>query len=890
MVLTAAASLTCGGEPAGPDPNAVATVVITPAGGNVDTGDSLHLSAVTRNSAGSDLSGKTIAWSTLDPTLVTVSGTGVVRGRWPGLARVIATSEGKADTANVQVAPRITSIDLIPALDTLRSLGDQVALSVVAYIDTQQYAGGTYTWERSDTSFIFLFANNPAPGSATAFARKNGSTFVRVREARGASDSAQVVVRQRVTQFFTTSPVSQAYRGCPLSSVVIPRDARGNFVPDAVVSWTSTDTTIARVDANGLITPLAVGTDTIIASADGASYRQPVSVTAAPAMVLQLLSAGGVFVTTVGRTQYVNGYGALGGGTATTAPATFHIGSSDTTIVAVTPADTALPVNSVYSPYFKVAGRSQGSATLTPYLCDVAGAPVTFTVTRPQFGIGGVLPAVARIDDGPGSLFIFVQDTTGQRHYPAEPLTVRITSTDTTVMTSDPTSRHLAGLNSAYFVLARYVEPGLARLRVEDSAGVYPSDSTPLVQVVYPPLYFAGADTVHIGMRQHAFPAWDPTYVYVDRIVAGTPLPVSMASSDTSIARVVPDSVNVPVNNTGVAIDLASGDTRGIATITARASRHRDTTAVIVVGRPAVQLSQIGGLFYPGDPPGLIHLIAADSATGVPRVVSESVTFNVATSDTAVIALDSTALTIPAGQVESPHSAAFSFKAPGTAVITANDPRATPYAYAPGTSFSVTVLEPKLVAEPLVSLGIDQQWGFSVTVEGVLRQGDVVVHLADRSPSVATLLDSTLTLTPRLNYAGLGVNGLAAGTDSVIVTAPGWVPDTGLIVVGQGSTDLQVWPPVYGLSVGQGAPLYLLMLAPNGESRVSAVTKQFTLAPNANLEFTDPFGVPITTVTVTAGQQASPQFWVRGLAAGTGTVTISAPNYTPVTKSVTVAP
>jgi Big-like domain-containing protein len=890
VVLAAGASLTCG-EPAGPDPATVATVVISPDTGAIDTGDSLHLSAVTRNSAGTDLSGKTITWSTLDATLVTVSGTGVVRGRWPGVARVVATSEGKADTARVHVAPRITSLVVTPALDTLRSVFDQLNLAVVAYIDTQQYDGGAYTWERSDTAFLFLSTGGPASRTAVVTARKNGSTIVRVREARGAADSAQVVVRQRVATFRTLAgQISSPYRGCPLPWSVVPLDARGSIVPDAVLTWTSTDTTVARVDASGLITPLAVGTDTVVVSAAGASSRLPLTVVAAPAMVLQLQSAGGDLVTTVGRTQYLRGYGALGGGAATTAPARFHIVSSDSGVATVTPADTVVNLNSVYSNALKVTGRSQGTVTLTPYLCDVAGAPVTFTVTRPQFGIGGGLPAIARTDDSPGLLFISLQDTTGARHYPADPMTVRVSSTDTAVMRSDPPSRQLAGLNSAYFVFAPYVEPGLARLRIEDSAGVYPPDSTPLVQVVYPPLYlYRLNDTLHLGMRQHAFPTWDPTYVYVDRIVGGTPLPVSMTSSDTAIGRIIPASVNLPVGNTGVAIDIASGDTRGVATIAAHASRHRDTSAVIAVGRPAVQLSQIGGMFYPGDPPGLIHVIAADSTTGTPRVASESVIFSVAASDTAVITLDSTALTIPAGQVESPHSAAFSFRGPGTAFITATDPRATPYAYSPGTSFSVTVLEPKLVAET-VSLGVDQQWGFSVTVEGVLRQGDVVVHLANNSPTVATLLDSTLTLTPALSYAGLGVNGLAAGTASVVVTAPGWVPDTGLIVVGPSTTDLDAWPPVYGLAVGQTAPLVLLMLAPNGQSRVSAVTKQFTLTPNANLEFTDPSGVPITTVTVAAGQQASPQFWVKGISAGTGTVTISAPNYSPVTKSLTVAP
>src|SRR5439155_23308198 len=96
------------------------------------------------------------------------------------------------------------------------------------------------------------------------------------------------------------------------------------------------------------------------------------------------------------------------------------------------------------------------------------------------------------------------------------------------------------------------------------------------------------------------------------------------------------------------------------------------------------------------------------------------------------------------------------------------------------------------------------------------------------------------------------------------------------------------WPP-FGLTVGQPWPLYLHILGPTGDPRTSAVTKTFTLAANDNIEFIQD-GVAIATVTVAAGQQSSLQFAVRGTAAGTGTVTISAPNYVAVTKSVAVAP
>src|SRR5258705_13731178 len=148
----------------------------------MDTGDSLHLSAVTRNSAGTDLTGKTITWSTLDATLVTVSGTGVVRGRWPGPARVVAASEGKADTSLVNVLPKITTLTVTPALDTLTALRATVDVTVHASIGMQGYAGGSYTWELTDATVAKLFQVGQ-DSVRRVQAWKNGTTFLRVREA-----------------------------------------------------------------------------------------------------------------------------------------------------------------------------------------------------------------------------------------------------------------------------------------------------------------------------------------------------------------------------------------------------------------------------------------------------------------------------------------------------------------------------------------------------------------------------------------------------------------------------------------------------------------------------------------------------------------------------------
>lgn len=879
-VTAAAVSLTCGGDGAGPDPNAVATIAITPDGSSLDTGDSLQLSAVARNAGGANLSGKTFSWSTLDPTLVTVSGTGLVHGHWPGATRIVATSEQHADTASLHVIAKIDSIVLIPALDTLRAFGDQRLLTVVPYIGSQAYDGGQYTWALSDTTFLFLQAGVPTPLAAAVDARRNGSTIVRVHEARGAGDSGVIVVRQRVAGIIPVGfRPTLLYRACPMTQLVAVFDAHGFQVADAVLHWRSSDTTRARVDSTGLITPLAVGADTIAVSGDTATLRIPFTVLAAPVVSLLLAGPGAAPVSTVGRAQDVSGSGVLTG--ATEAPARYRITSSDTTIATVVPADTAVRVSSQSSDALRVIGRSHGTVTLTPYLCDVPGPSIPLYVTTPRLTLIDTLPHEARTDDVPKFVATFLQDSARITHFSAEPLTIRVATTDTTVMQADSNARHVPVGTTAVGATVTYRDTGTARLVISDSASVYQPDSSPIVHVVFPPLFLI-SDTMRLGMRQLAFSPSDPHYVYVDRYVAGSPLPVTLSSSDTAVARITPAVADIPVGNTAVPIVITGGDTRGIATLTAQANRHRDTSSVVVVSRPAATSIPYVGIFYPGDTT-YYQVVTTDSATGASHAVAEPVTFTVASSDPTVLTLDSTTLTVPVGSAVSTLTPVILKKA-GTASITASDPRAVPYSYLPGSS-PVTVTPTSLQADSVLSLGLEQNRAFEIVVNGPLH--GQAVHVAHNNPAVAALGDTTATLF----VPGLAIviaTGMSVGVDSVIASAPGFAPDTGTIVVGLGTGDLATWPP-FGLTVGQTWPLQLNILAPNGDPRLSTVTKTFTLTANGSIDFLQD-SVPITTVTVFVNNQSSSPFVVRGKAAGTGTVTISAPNYAPVTKSVTVTP
>jgi len=356
--------------------------------------------------------------------------------------------------------------------------------------------------------------------------------------------------------------------------------------------------------------------------------------------------------------------------------------------------------------------------------------------------------------------------------------------------------------------------------------------------------------------------------------------------SDSTIARVTPDSVNIPVGGSVAPIDIAGGDVRDTATLTASAIRHLNGHLVVIVDRPKVTIGTFNGQAFPGDS---IYVQAAawDSATFAPGYPTEDVTFNLSASDPSVVSTNSTTLTIHAGAAVSATIGLLA-KGPGTTTITATDPRAAAYAYAPGTTTPIAVVAPSLSTDSTISLGIQQNWNLNVVENGPHPGGDVV-HVQQRNPAVLLLSDTVLTIGVGGTYASLMLTSTASGVDTVIVSAAGYTPDTSIVTVELGKILLGSWPST-PMAVGDSVPVWFYIGAPDGTQRVTADTVTFTLVPNPNIEFHQN-GAVITTVTIPAGDQyTQPFFYMKANAAGTGSVTISAPNYTPLTQSVTVAP
>ena len=83
----------------------LASVIVVPAADALLVGDSQQLVAMPKDAKGQPLTLRDTSWASLNPEVAAVSPTGIVSGRAPGSARIVATSEGQSGAAVITVWP-----------------------------------------------------------------------------------------------------------------------------------------------------------------------------------------------------------------------------------------------------------------------------------------------------------------------------------------------------------------------------------------------------------------------------------------------------------------------------------------------------------------------------------------------------------------------------------------------------------------------------------------------------------------------------------------------------------------------------------------------------------------------------------------------------------------
>ncbi|MCX7746277.1 MAG: Ig-like domain-containing protein, partial [Clostridia bacterium] len=226
----------------------------------------------------SDATNKSITWTTSDNAVAKVDANGLVTAVSPGVATIIATSvNGKSASSVITVVSKqsipVSSVSVNPPTATVEvgdlAEQDKKTVQLTATVSPSDATNKSITWTTSDITI----AKVDAKGLVTAVSAGTATITATASNGKSATASITVVSKQSIpVSSVSVNPptatlevgdlASQDKKTVQLTATVSPSDATNKSI-----TWTSSDNTVAKVDANGVVTAVSAGTATITATA-----------------------------------------------------------------------------------------------------------------------------------------------------------------------------------------------------------------------------------------------------------------------------------------------------------------------------------------------------------------------------------------------------------------------------------------------------------------------------------------------------------------------------------------------------------------------------------------------------------------------------------------------
>ena len=304
------------GEPTGPTEAAVATVEVTPSAQTITAfGNTVQLTAVAKDAQGGTLSGKTFSWTSSATGVAAVNASGVVTAAGNGTATITATTDGVSGSVSVAVAQQPAQL-AIRTQPSGAASGQPFVTQPV--IEVQDANGNVVTIDNSTIVTAALTqGSGTLEGTLTATAAAGIAAFTDLEISGTVGDygltfsaanldvatSGVFPVSPGAIAEITLTPTADTLRalGDATQLTATARDVSGNDVPDAVFTWTSSDVSIATVDASGVVTAIGNGLATITVTADNVFAAAALAV--AQAVTRVAVTPGTDTLTSIGASR-----------------------------------------------------------------------------------------------------------------------------------------------------------------------------------------------------------------------------------------------------------------------------------------------------------------------------------------------------------------------------------------------------------------------------------------------------------------------------------------------------------------------------------------------------------------------------------------------------------
>ena len=354
----------------------VASVTVLPNKSSMGKGSTLRLTAVAYDAGQNQLPDRGMIWTTNNPSVATVDGTGLVTAKDKGTALITATSEGKSGASEITVAPGAVSKVFVTPNPLAMVTGDKQMLIVAAQDATGTLISGHVpVWVSSDTRVATV-----SSGEVTAVGAGTASISATVE---GVTGSTSLTVTRPPVGTVSVAPASITV-GQKLRLTATVTDTKGNVVTDRTVTWSlqPSNSTIASINAGtGEVTGLLPGSVTAVATSEGKSGSAQVTVTQVPVATVTVSPSSRSVVQNATTTFNATTKDAAGG-TLTGRTVTWSLQPSNTTIASIDP--TTGLVTGLVTGTVTVAATSEGktgTAALTVTAGTVSKVRLTLTPT-----------------------------------------------------------------------------------------------------------------------------------------------------------------------------------------------------------------------------------------------------------------------------------------------------------------------------------------------------------------------------------------------------------------------------------------------------------------------------------------------------------------------------
>jgi len=266
----------------------VASVAVSFATANLTVGQTTLATATYKDANGVTLTGRSVQWSSLNPSVATVSIAGVVTAIAPGTAtiRAIVESQTGDGVATVATAQQTTAkMYWTSSLASQLAVGSTMQVSAAPY-DASDHVitGKTVTYTSSNTSAATISSTGLltgiAVGNTTVSASVDGITIsVQISIVAGSTTSAPKT--GKVARVAVTLSKASVIVGDSAQATAAAFDSAGTVVSGVTVAWSvpTTASTIVNVDGAGKVKSMAAGSASVVATVSGVAGSAALTVT-----------------------------------------------------------------------------------------------------------------------------------------------------------------------------------------------------------------------------------------------------------------------------------------------------------------------------------------------------------------------------------------------------------------------------------------------------------------------------------------------------------------------------------------------------------------------------------------------------------------------------------